>query len=719
MKRSARWIRHALAAAVATTATIATADAEAYSTRLHIVIANHLRDALIQGDGHAIQLIGTNAHVRLSDEDASAIIENPLAFRAGAIGPDNMIFPGMTDPSHAVWQKPFEQCELLYRAALLPEERAYALGCFLHGSTDAVAHHFVNYLSGETFTLTPLKTGREEDYTNVVRHIAVEAMLEEAELKADPNAFAPGTLTHSIPIGFVQRAYLNEESPLYQLLSKRARARYQRARQARPNGLLHDILAISELEPADHLVLAPLYLDWVDESLSLMRGRFKTLQDWTTPDGSVLKVTPGPDGVLGTSDDVAQCSVGCPQLAAEYALYAHLMEPRKDAQGRPLPSAFDKVMGKLRSDLDEFVPAYLKTVDNFSSKLNTPYVKGQQKLDITMVDVDETFRPITEWALAVGRIDYDVLARAIIPDVWLDLWGHLRKLGIKITPPEVMKLLVGPYIEDLKHEVEERIVGAAKEKIKEFTATYRAQYASAKVEYEERLKADSPEGAYILDDLHASGLAAHTFNIAAAAIANRAVVLPTPSNDPVGMGPASFDTSYSTHWMQAGLCEPIRARVFPYGMGIKGLLTMKKDGQILEPRGTKEPPVECHDGTLGAFTSNPNAQSCEMVELPELVGDPHHRGSITRGYPPEHAANKPTCATGTDLPGWLTLGGPGEAEDEEGRLKRTTETTACGCSTPGSRTMGHGAGAAAIGFVLFAWRRRKAKSMQSTTKVPR
>ena len=76
----------------------------------------------------------------------------------------------MTDPSHALGQKPYDQCELLYQAAVNQEERAYALGCFLHGATDAIAHHYVNYLSGETFTLTPITNAREQDLEILLQH---------------------------------------------------------------------------------------------------------------------------------------------------------------------------------------------------------------------------------------------------------------------------------------------------------------------------------------------------------------------------------------------------------------------------------------------------------------------------------------------------------------------------------------------------------------------
>jgi len=114
----------------------------AYTTRVHISLANELRDSL---SGQNIPLLGSDAAVELSQEDAQAIANNPLAFRAGAIAPDDLVFPAMTDPSHAIGMRPFDQCELLYQEAITEEERAFALGCFVHGSTDAVGHHFETF----------------------------------------------------------------------------------------------------------------------------------------------------------------------------------------------------------------------------------------------------------------------------------------------------------------------------------------------------------------------------------------------------------------------------------------------------------------------------------------------------------------------------------------------------------------------------------------------
>ncbi|HMR78310.1 MAG TPA: hypothetical protein PKD61_24555, partial [Polyangiaceae bacterium] len=300
-------LKRVLGAALGGLLLMASSDAEAFSTRVHITLANDIRDTLIAGGGSNVPLRFGNFTVTLSNEDAQAIINNPLEFRAGAVGPDNTAFPGMTDPSHAIGQRPFEQCELLYKEALLPPEKAYAMGCFLHGSTDAVAHHYVNFLTGETFTLNPLTSDRASSFSNVVRHITAESMIQEALLIKAPQAFEGTRLSHSIPKSFVQRAYFNEQSPLWQLVAKHAKGKLDTAKANNPGAGLVTVIQNAGLAPADHLVLTPLYLREIDDERVATRASVtKTIADLQNPgtvDGAKLGVTAGTDGKLGTSDD--------------------------------------------------------------------------------------------------------------------------------------------------------------------------------------------------------------------------------------------------------------------------------------------------------------------------------------------------------------------------------------------------------------------------------
>jgi hypothetical protein len=97
----------------------ATSRASAFTTRVHIALSNEIREALIASpDGRTIRLRWSEHSVTLPQEDADAIVNQPLAFRAGAVGPDNIVFPAMTDGTHGVTQDPYRQCEILYGEAL-------------------------------------------------------------------------------------------------------------------------------------------------------------------------------------------------------------------------------------------------------------------------------------------------------------------------------------------------------------------------------------------------------------------------------------------------------------------------------------------------------------------------------------------------------------------------------------------------------------------------
>jgi hypothetical protein len=286
------------------------------------MISNKVREALIADGKNSIRLKFGTYDVRLSDDDKRALIEQPLSFRAGAVGPDNMAFPGMTDPSHAIGQKPYVQCQTLYEQALTDPERAYAIGCFLHGVTDAIAHHYVNFMTGETFTLTPITAARQSNYSNVVRHIIAESMIQKAAFKLDPAAFSLSQLTHAIPKEFVQRTYLNPTNPVWQVMGHHAKAKYEAAVAAQPNASIVTIVQGLDVAIADHLVLSPVYLARIDQARQQIATDImtavSTMQNRSTPDGATLQVTAGSDGKIGTSDDGTACTVSCADLYAKY-----------------------------------------------------------------------------------------------------------------------------------------------------------------------------------------------------------------------------------------------------------------------------------------------------------------------------------------------------------------------------------------------------------------
>ncbi|MBW2465438.1 MAG: hypothetical protein JRH11_27570, partial [Deltaproteobacteria bacterium] len=225
-------------------------SASAFSVVVHVYVANAIHDELARsmadGGTPTLRLMypgSDEVTVGMDPTDARAILDNPQFFRGGAIGPDNTVMTGLTDPSHAWFFRPFQQCDALYREAVneeerqiasgtpaadvLRSERAYALGCFLHGITDNNAHHTVNFFTGETFTLYPIDAaaGDELQFSllNVVRHIVTETKfqtsLEEMEASLrDSDRGRPGLmrdpltsarLEHRIAIGLVERVYFD------------------------------------------------------------------------------------------------------------------------------------------------------------------------------------------------------------------------------------------------------------------------------------------------------------------------------------------------------------------------------------------------------------------------------------------------------------------------------------------------------------------------------
>lgn len=616
-------------------------SAHAYTTRIHIVLSNQVREALITSGDGTIQLRLSDHAVQLPARDADAIVNQPLAFRAGAIGPDNTVFPGLTDPSHAVGQDPYGQCQLLYEAALTEEETAYALGCFLHGSTDAVVHHFVNYFTGETFTLTPLGDDRMFGYSNMVGHILTEGQIQNALLRLEPGELEGTRLQHSIPRGFVLRAYFRTDSPLWLSVSEHARGKLEAARAAAPDATLATIIGNAELAPADQVLLAPLYVDELQAQREVLRttltDELARLQDRTTADGAELGVTAGPDGTLGTSDDETSCTASCPTLASTYFLYINLLSPRFDAGGRELESAYDKLTGKLGDDLNLFLPALVSTIEGLSSELNSgvPAVGGESDgFDLDAATLNSLLGPMRSWVTNTSTIDYETLSRSILPDWYIDLDDFLSGLGVSVDLGGLIRVLFQPIIDDITGAIEDRVIG----ELEAFLGGYFEALEMLRDDYLASMStrldaaADPALGGNTLDFLTESGLWAHSFNIAAATFANHEILL--SDGNGIADGPASFDASHTLSWTQVGQCEYLREAVFPMGLGVDALLSVRQDRDYLASVPEGDTPAECHDGSLTEF-GDASAMACMFTGLEDLISDPGHVGSITRAYPPE------------------------------------------------------------------------------------
>jgi MYXO-CTERM domain-containing protein len=717
---SKRNLRTLLACACFGALASAAPSASAFSTRVHIAIANDVRKTLIASGDNSIPLRGSQYSVILDPADAQAIIDHPLEFRAGAVGPDNIAFPGMTDPSHAIGQRPFEQCQALYQEAILPEEKAYALGCFLHGSTDAVAHHWVNYMTGETFTLNPISAGRASSFDNVVRHITAESMIQHSALLLDSERFTAGELAHTIPKGFLLRAYFDETSSLYSIIAGHAKAEFDAEKAANPGGSLVTWLGGAKLAPADHLILAPVYLREIDaerqELKKTIQDSIADKQDPSTPDGAVLGVTAGSDGKLGTPDDETACSASCPTLYATYKVYVALLAPRFDAAQNPLPSAFDKLSDELRDDLFQFLPAYVQTIENVSSKLNEPITSSTSGLGFSKSDIPVLFQPLTTWSNDLTSIDYLTLTQAVLPDWLIDLENALNLVGVNVDLAQIFSDLMDPFISPIKDAIKQYAVDQVQQIVGELVDAIEAKKGEVEAEYTTRLQAAAPAslGGVMLDHLYESGLYMHSFNIAATGIAKRESVLPV-GEDPVGIGPATFDAAHTLSWMQLGLCDYLREAVFPLGIDARAGFSVKTtDGQTHMATLEDDSPIECHEGSLSAFTTTPSVTSCHLVKLDALVSDAAHLGSVSRSFPPEFGDPAATCV-GIAIPGLPdpppgiggSGGGSGGSVSSGDPDSSSGDDGGCGCRTSSSSTSGGSALALLVALGLYAFRRRR------------
>jgi MYXO-CTERM domain-containing protein len=671
---------------------LATTTAHAYTTRVHISLANDIREDLIANGDGTLRLRWSDFAVTLPPEDVDAIINQPLAFRAGAVGPDNMVFPGMTDATHAVDQNPYRQCQLLYEDAITETERAYALGCFLHGSSDAIAHHFVNYFTGETFTLNPISVGRSSSWSNVVGHVTTEGLIQDAFLAADPSRFSMGALQHDIPRSFVLRNYFQEDAPLWQLMSRHARARLDAARAADPSRTLPAAVAAAGLAPYEYLVLAPVFVRETDASRADLRswveGEIADMQDPTSARGSSLLVGPGPDGMLGTRDDDTACTTSCAASYAQYTTYIRLLEPRRDAGGRELPSAFDKIVDELGQDLAGLLPALLEVVENLSAALNSELLPGTSGLDFDRIAIEGYFLPLQTWLDDTTTIDWTTVVNAVAPEWLVDLDRFLDSLGVPWDLATLLDTIFAPVLDGIRETVRDYVIGTARTYVNDLTAEYRATYATWQSDERAALAAAAPAGLTgdTLDYVEDSGLWAYSFNVVAVTLADHRVML--VDGDPITDGPTSFDASYTPRWSQLGLCDYLGRAVFPEGFDVRALLSVH-DGATLHPSSVGvDSPVECHDGDLTRF-GTPSETSCAHTDLAALAGTPV--GSVSRAFPPDYSAGMPRCVglaipglpdppVGTDggVPGGD--GGPG-ADGGDG----PPGAGGCGCSVPAHR----------------------------------
>ena len=650
-----------------------TPRAHAFTTRVHIALANDVRSELLASpDGRTVRLAGSEHHVRLKEEDARAVREWPLAFRAGAVGPDNFVFPAMTDLTHAVGLRPYDQCEDLYQLAQTDQERAYAMGCFLHGASDAVAHHYVNGMTGETFTLNPITANRDSDFDNVVRHIVAESMIQEAWMEAFPEAFTTEALLHAIPTDFVMRTVLDPTSPVWIRMTTHALPKWEAVQAADPDALVAEQVAALDVAPAEHLALLPLYVEKTHIDLDLLVGELGDLVVEMQDPSEVLGVGPGDDGVLGTEDDTTVCSVTCPTEYGTYFTLIALLEPIPEEGGS---SAAELIIADLHDELDRLVPAYVQTISETSALLNGAIDPDGGGAGIADLDPTAAFTRLTEWADGVADIDWEVLIEAIAPGWLLDLEAFLDAIGINLDLAGLLQTLIQPEIDAINEAVTEIVIEEVEEQIDTLTEEIEAFEGAYVAEFEAELLATAPDGAggTILDDLANSGLYMHSFNLVAATLAEHQMVLPT-GDEHAGIGAATFDASHTLAWTQAASCYP--SAILPLGLDRAALLSIRRDGQDFRST-APDSPIECHSGNLGAFSDTPDSTNCALTDLDTLMSS--SSGSLSRAYPPDIVGVSIPC-DGIAVDG---LPAPAVSTDPDA-VAADADGKGCGCATGGA-----------------------------------
>lgn len=643
--RESPMARHLISFLVVVAGGSYTTSAAAYTTRVHISLANDVREALIASGGGRVQLLWSGDSVVIPEDDATAIINQPLAFRAGSIGPDNFVFPAMTDGTHALGQNPFGMCELLYLEAITEEERAYALGCFLHGTGDAIAHHAVNLFTGETFTFTPTRAGRTTTLFNIAGHIVTESIIQQAFLDADPERFATGPLSHAIPAGFIGRTIHNPESRVWQLLAREPRERFERVRAADPSLSLFEAIARTELGPWEYLALAPLFVDELQQEREELRAFIESeiadLQDPSSERGARLGVGAGDDGILGTTDDETACSASCGATFARYRVFVAILQPRRSASGVELPSAYDALSDDLARRLNAFLPALTQSIGRLSAILNSPLSAEDDgsEFAISGPAIADAIQPMLDWARDVGAIDYALIASALTPDWYEQIENALSSVGVDIRVANLIETIFQPVVDGVIEVIRTRVIDQAEEYLGSVVDEIEMTEADWKRRIDDILIDEFPQGfsAGPMDNILETGLYAYTFNFSVATLANHNLVL---AADEIATGPASFDASYTYHWTQAGLCDYLQPSIFPEGTSVEALLSLRIEGMYVPAGATQDTPVECHDGSLSEF-GEPSVTACAVVE--EEVLQATRVGSVSRSYPPLWAAVMPRC----------------------------------------------------------------------------
>jgi hypothetical protein len=683
------------------------ADANAFTVRVHVLLSNKLASNLAANGGSSYRLEFSKKKLSVDPEDAAAITGNLAYWRAGAIGPDNTIGPALTDPSHGAGVLPFEQCEQLYQYATYvdennnpigtPEERAYALGCFFHGTTDNVAHHMVNYFTGETFTLTPRAKAMAWGFHNVIRHITFESQIEKGIEASEPELLGSENLVHAIPLALYRDVYLHRGSPVWQSLTDPI-LEHKGSYVTAGEGTKERVGQYLQFLGAGHAVADyPLLLpDMVNEARLAYGGVRGFFEEWIDAGASKVEDN-GDDGVQGTWDDEFSCKFTCPIAWAKYFTAAYVLTPKNGV----VP--VDHVVARKVENLDKVVPGYIVSVQNISNLFASGnFEKGP------VGSVAEAMKPLTNSVADSANITWD--------DLWVFLPGWLQSaIKISRTVEDAIKNTIQPVFRAISDAITKPIKEYVHKKIMEFLEPLKQEMlrdiTAIKEEYKTRLAEVATEDDDWYSAFRHTVFAGDALNNAYAVLKKRTRVLQKRTISGASctensecaqygktvrcydglckrdVGPRSFDAAYQIEYSAAYTCSGLQKLYFPHGVTISDMLGRvdPKTKQLVPAKSTGEnPDIECFAGSKTDLTE-PSVAACNWKPLPEFV-EGGFKGSWSHAFPPEYTAanDKPACGL--------------KADDPAGQ--GAEEFVAEGCTTGG-------AGLAFVGLLALALRRRR------------
>ncbi|MGH1347387.1 MAG: MYXO-CTERM sorting domain-containing protein [Nannocystales bacterium] len=723
-------------------------SATAYKPTSHIAVGNLIADEMMRNwraEGcdpeeqewcgqPAIRLLGPSTETRfvvLTDENARAIMDNPLEFRGGIVGPDNTPGVGLTEPSHGGHFFPFSQCQALLDEAADGPERAYALGCFVHGIMDNNVHHVVNYFTGETFTMYPkdaVADGQHEfSLLNVVRHMTVESKIDKAFRAARPEEFTDDRLRHAIPRDLVRRVYFDpstEGRGLFHYLTGQLVERKNDALRAAqlegfdPSGDLE--LSIEEIRESGRTIeldgrVMDAYIEFLSTGgnvqvlnpgaglathdyillLPEMIEDVKRLLDIAQVNGEAKL-----DETLTQWRDEGECSISCPLLRTRKALYEHLF-----AEEGGNASRFQQAVDLKKAELDTVVDSYLQTTEALSNLLVT---KGPEEL--TAQDIERAFEPLETAIDSVTDFPYEVLFPEWAADV-IDSVGPLRDFlegTVRLITDEFKAQIVArmsAFTEELKDQLialAPQVDTGLNRKAQELKDIAVAQIDQARLDAL-GLELDDADAA--LAKFDTSVLYMNTFNSIAGALANQEVVFSTAPTSFFGGGPVSFDASFQVGYTQLSTCDDLAEVFYPCGTSaievLQGNYEACEKVEIVTPE--MEPHVECHDGDGIDWVDDPNPAQCVIRGFDEVLApEEGHLGSYSFSFPPGLAHRGPECFSPV-VPGITAEDGSFDDIGGGESDMASDGESGCGC------TSGEGSPGAALlfFFVAGALRRRR------------